>query len=47
MGTDGALRALSRFSPPTRGILFDFGNTLIPFGQREMGAIAAALVESI
>jgi HAD superfamily hydrolase (TIGR01662 family) len=32
-------------SPRPRGILFDYGNTLIPFGQREWDAVGQALVE--
>jgi HAD superfamily hydrolase (TIGR01509 family) len=30
-----------------RGVLFDFGNTLIPFGRREMDAVNEALVSFV
>lgn len=35
---------IETLSPPPEGILFDYGNTLIPFGQREMDAEGEALV---
>jgi len=41
------LAVLSTLHPPPRGILFDYGNTLIPFGRREMDAEGAALVGSL
>jgi HAD superfamily hydrolase (TIGR01662 family) len=31
--------------PRPRGVLFDYGNTLIPFGQREWDAVGGALVD--
>lgn len=34
---------LHTLDPLPRGVLFDYGNTLIPFGQREMDAIAREL----
>jgi putative hydrolase of the HAD superfamily len=34
-------------SPPPKGVLFDYGNTLIPFGQREMDAEGGALVSAL
>lgn len=35
---------ISTLAPAPRGVLFDYGNTLIPFGQREMDAVSGALV---
>lgn len=41
---NGRIRALD---PPPRGVLFDYGNTLIPFGRREMDRIGDALVRFV
>lgn len=38
---------LDSLRPPVRGVLFDYGNTLIPFGQREMDAEGAALIGAL
>ena len=35
---------IDTLSPRPRGVIFDYGNTLIPFGQREMDAIGSALI---
>ncbi len=35
---------IDTLSPRPRGVVFDYGNTLIPFGQREMDLIGAALI---
>ena len=42
MGTKGLLDTLE---PTPRGVVFDYGNTLIPFGRREMSQIGQAIVE--
>lgn len=34
---------LSTLDPPVSGVVFDYGNTLIPFGQREVDLIGEAL----
>jgi len=41
------LAVLSNLTPPPRGVLFDYGNTLIPFGQREMDAEGGALIGAL
>jgi len=38
---------LFSLDPPPRGVLFDYGNTLIPFGQREMDAEGAARIDAL
>ena len=35
---------IDTLTPRPRGVIFDYGNTLIPFGQKEMDAIGDALV---
>lgn len=38
---------LDSLHPPVRGVLFDYGNTLVPFGRREMDAEGAVLVDHV
>jgi putative hydrolase of the HAD superfamily len=35
---------IDHLDPPPRAVIFDYGNTLIPFGQREMDRIGEALI---
>jgi HAD superfamily hydrolase (TIGR01509 family) len=35
---------IDTLTPRPRGVIFDYGNTLIPFGQKEMDAIGGALI---
>ncbi len=44
MPDHSALGLIDTLTPRPRGVIFDYGNTLIPFGQREMDAIGGALV---
>ncbi len=44
MPTDSTCGLIDTLTPRPRGVIFDYGNTLIPFGQREMDAIGGALV---
>jgi len=44
---DAAPGLISTLSPAPRGVVFDYGNTLIPFGQHEMDTISAALVRFV
>jgi putative hydrolase of the HAD superfamily len=41
------LAVISSLDPRPRGVLFDYGNTLIPFGQREMDAEGKALIDAL
>ncbi|MEN8149178.1 MAG: hypothetical protein ABFS86_05100, partial [Planctomycetota bacterium] len=38
---------ISTLEPSVRGVLFDYGNTLIPFGKREMDAEGAVLIDHL
>ncbi len=38
---------LDSLDPRPRGVLFDYGNTLIPYGQRQRDAVGGALAEFV